>query len=83
MHLHRKAALHFLQAILDLLKDPRRTAIAAYHIFSNLGASINDGSLEKLITLLAPRVYEKIQKANGEFGNFVIENLLNLFGNFT
>lgn len=82
MHLHRQEVLHFLHSILDILKDPRQCAIAAHHIFYHLGASINDGSLEKLITILAPRVYEKIQKINGEFGEFVIENLLNLFGNF-
>jgi hypothetical protein len=72
----------FIQSILAIFKDPKQSSIAVYQIITLLGATINDGLLETFAHVLAPRVFEKIQKVDCEFGEFVTRNLLNLFEDY-
>lgn len=63
VHLHKTETVAFILRLVQLLSNPSQAATAAYHIFSQMGTSISDGSLDKFALILAPRVFEKIQRA--------------------
>lgn len=68
MHLHKTEVIRFIYRLVRLLQNPSQAATAAHHILSQLGTAISDGSLDKFALILAPRVFERIQRAEGEFG---------------
>jgi hypothetical protein len=82
VHLHKAEAVGFIHRLVQLLANPTQAATAAYHILSQLGASISDGSLDKFAIILAPRVFERIQRAEGDFGEFAGKAVLTLFGEY-
>ena len=72
----------FIHRLLSLLKDGTKTAAAAYYLLTHLGTCIFDGSLDKFALILAPRVFERIQKAEGEFVDFAGKAVLTLFSDY-
>ena len=72
----------FVHRLLSLLKDGNKTAAASYYLLTQLATCISDGSLDKFALILAPRVFERIQKAEGEFGEFAGKNVLKLFADY-
>ena len=82
VHLHKAEVVTFVHRLLSLLKDGNKTAAASYYLLTQLATCISDGSLDKFALILAPRVFERIQKAEGEFGEFAGKNVLNLFADY-
>lgn len=82
MHLHKAEVVGFIHSLLILLRDPRKAAVAAYHLLTQLAVATSDGSLDKFALILAPRVFERIQKAEGEFGEFAGRAILTVFKDY-
>jgi hypothetical protein len=82
VHIHKAQVVAFIHRVLTILRDIRHTAMAVYHLLTLLGTAISDGSLDKFALILAPRVFERIQKTEGEFGEFVGRAMLSLFGDY-
>lgn len=57
VHIHKAQVVSFIHRLLSLLKDPKQTAAAAYHLLTLLGTVISDGSMDKFALILAPRVF--------------------------